>query len=84
MNACNITVRSDVLRLYASAGVTSNVIVGMQFIAIDSNIFVQGSARMGQNTMGMEFTRLFCQPESIFVILSVSEESRCLRCEILR
>jgi len=31
---------------------------------------------MGQNTTGMEFTRLSCYPEHIFVILSASEESQ--------
>ena len=63
MDTCNLTVRSDVLRLYASAGVTSNVIVGINALRMNSKIIVQESARIGQNTIGMDFTRLSCPPE---------------------
>ena len=37
--------------------------VGMKGIGTDSNIFVQKFAQVGQNTMVMEFTRLYYLPE---------------------
>jgi hypothetical protein len=38
-------------------------IVGVQFIAVDSNIFIPHSTKMGQNMLGLEITRLWCHSE---------------------
>ena len=39
-----------------------------EFIAFESNTFVQASAQMGQNTIRKEITHLSCRPSLTYVI----------------